>query len=118
MENRTIQNGEKLIFSVAIGIGTLNTPPTIRVTSQLKNSYYQGEVVDVQGYVNDVDNGDIVTVKYAIDGGEEMVIANNLRPMVVKNIFIHHFLFQIIYRMESISFRYGQQIAAVICQYQ
>lgn len=79
-ENRTIQNGEKLIFSVAIGIGTLNTPPTIRVTSQLKNSYYQGEVVDVQGYVNDIDNGDIVTVKYAIDGGEEMVIANNLRP--------------------------------------
>ena len=78
-KNRTIQNGE-LIFSVAIGIGTLNTPPTIRVTSQLKNSYYQGEVVDVQGYVNDVDNGDIVTVKYAIDGGEEMVIANNLRP--------------------------------------
>ena len=58
-KNRTIQNGEKLIFSVAIGIGTLNTPPTIRVTSQLKNSYYQGEVVDVQGYVNDVDNGDI-----------------------------------------------------------
>ena len=79
-KNRTIQNGEKLIFSVAIGIGTLNTPPTIRVTSQLKNSYYQGEVVDVQGYVNDVDNGDIVTVKYAIDGGEEMVIANSLRP--------------------------------------
>ena len=79
-KNRTIQNEEKLIFSVAIGIGTLNTPPTIRVTSQLKNSYYQGEVVDVQGYVNDVDNGDIVTVKYAIDGGEEMVIANNLRP--------------------------------------
>lgn len=35
-KNRTIQNGEKLIFSVAIGIGTLNTPPTIRVTSQLK----------------------------------------------------------------------------------
>ena len=79
-KNRTIQNGEKLIFSVAIGIGTLNTPPTIRVTSQLKNSYYKGEVVDVQGYVNDIDNGDIVTVKYAIDGGEEMVIANNLRP--------------------------------------
>lgn len=79
-KNRTIQNGEKLIFSVAIGIGTLNTPPTIKVTSQLKNSYYQGEVVDVQGYVNDIDNGDIVTVKYAIDGGEEMVIANNLRP--------------------------------------
>lgn len=79
-KNRTIQNGEKLIFSVAIGIGTLNTPPTIRVTSQLKNSYYQGGVVDVQGYVNDIDNGDIVTVKYAIDGGEEMVIANNLRP--------------------------------------
>lgn len=79
-KNRTIQNGEKLIFSVAIGIGTLNTPPTIRVTSQLKNSYYQGEVVDVQGYVNDIDNGDIVTVNYAIDGGEEMVIANNLRP--------------------------------------
>ena len=79
-KNRTIQNEEKLIFSVAIGIGTLNTPPTIRVTSQLKNSYYQGEVVDVQGYVNDIDNGDIVTVKYAIDGGEEMVIANNLRP--------------------------------------
>ena len=79
-KNRTIQNGEKLIFSVAIGIGTLNTPPTIRVTSQLKNSYYQGEVVDVQGYVNDIDNGDIVTVKYAIDGGEEMVIANSLRP--------------------------------------
>ena len=79
-KNRTIQNEEKLIFSVAIGIGTLNTPPTIRVTSQLKNSYYQGEVVDVQGYVNDIDNGDIVIVKYAIDGGEEMVIANNLRP--------------------------------------
>lgn len=79
-KNRTIQNGEKLIFSVAIGIGTLNTPPTIRVTSQLKNSYYQGEVVDVQGYVNDIDNGDIIIVKYAIDGGEEMVIANNLRP--------------------------------------
>ena len=39
MKTGTIQNGEKLIFSVAIGIGTLNTPPTIRVTSQLKNSY-------------------------------------------------------------------------------
>lgn len=92
-KNRTIQNGEKLIFSVAIGIGTLNTPPTIRVTSQLKNSYYQGEVVDVQGYVNDIDNGDIVTVKYAIDGGEEMVIANNLRPNGSEKYF--HTLFSI-----------------------
>lgn len=79
-KNRTIQNGEKLTFSTVIGVGTLNTPPTIRVTSQLKNSYFQGEVVDVQGYVNDADNGDIVTVKYAIDNGEEITIANNLVP--------------------------------------
>ena len=79
-KNRTIQNGEKLIFSVAIGIGTLNTPPTIRATSQLKNSYIQGEKVDVEGYVNDVDKGDIVTVKYAIDNGSEITIANNLTP--------------------------------------
>ena len=79
-KNRTIQNGEKLIFSVAIGIGTLNTPPTIRATSQLKNSYIQGEKVDVEGYVNDVDKGDIVTVKYAIDNGSEITISNNLTP--------------------------------------
>lgn len=79
-KNRTIQNGEKLTFSTVIGVGTLNTPPTIRVTSQLKNSYFQGEVVDVQGYVNDADNGDIVTVKYAIDNGEEITIASNLVP--------------------------------------
>ena len=86
-KNRTIQNGEKLIFSVAIGIGTLNTPPTIRATSQLKNSYIQGEKVDVEGYVNDVDKGDIVTVKYAIDNGSEITIANNLTPNGTKKYF-------------------------------
>lgn len=79
-QNRSINPGETLSFSALIGIGILNTPPTIKVTSNTKPVYYPGEIFSFSGTVNDVDNGDIVSIKYSLDGGPEQIIGNNYMP--------------------------------------
>ena len=79
-KNRTIGPGETQKYSVIIGVGELNTPPTINVTSSFETAYYPTQTVRVTGTVNDVDRGDVLTVKYAIDSGAEVTIGNNYRP--------------------------------------
>ena len=79
-QNRTIAPGEELEFSALIGIGTLNTPPTITVTSGVEPVYYPNEYITFSGKVNDADTGDIVSIKYALDGGEERTIGGQYIP--------------------------------------
>ena len=79
-KNRTIGPNETQKYSIIIGIGKLNTPPTINVTSTFNTAYYPTQTVQVKGTVNDVDIGDVVTVKYAIDAGNEITIGSNYRP--------------------------------------
>jgi len=79
-QNRTLAPGQSLDLSVLIGVGQLNNPPTITANNFAKSTYYPGEVVNVYGTVNDVDTGDVVSVKYAVDGGKEIVIATGIVP--------------------------------------
>ena len=79
-KNRSIGPGETQKYSVIIGVGELNTPPTINVTSSFDKAYYPTQTVKVTGTVNDIDVGDVLTVKYAIDSGAEITIGNNYRP--------------------------------------
>lgn len=79
-KNRSIAPGETQKYSVLIGIGELNNTPTINVTSSVKDTYYRGEVVNIQGTVNDVDYGDVVRVKYAVDDGIEYEIDQLFTP--------------------------------------
>jgi hypothetical protein len=79
-QNKTIQPGETQKYSVLIGIGILNEPPTLNVTSSVKDTYYRGEIVNIQGTVNDIDYGDVLTVKYAVDDGTEYSIGQTFTP--------------------------------------
>lgn len=79
-KNRSIGPGETQKYSIIIGVGELNTPPTINVTSSFDTVYYPTQTVQVAGTVNDADRGDVLTVKYAIDSGTEVTIGNNYRP--------------------------------------
>mgnify|MGYP000900645027 CR=1 FL=1 len=79
-KNRSIAPGETQKYSVLIGIGELNNAPTINITSSVKDTYYRGEVVNIQGTVNDVDYGDVVRVKYAVDDGIEYEIDQSFTP--------------------------------------
>lgn len=79
-KNRSIGPGETQKYSAIIGVGKLNTPPTINVTSSFDKAYYPTQTVKVTGTVNDIDVGDVLTVKYAIDSGAEITIGNNYRP--------------------------------------
>ena len=79
-KNRSMGPGETQKYSVIIGVGELNTPPTINVTSSFDKAYYPTQTVKVTGTVNDIDVGDVLTVKYAIDSGAEITIGNNYRP--------------------------------------
>lgn len=79
-QNRRIEPGQTLEFSALIGMGELNNPPTLTVDSTLKEQYFTFESVGIAGYVNDQDYGDIVSVKYAIDGGNEQTISSGHRP--------------------------------------
>lgn len=79
-KNRTISSGETQIYSVAFGIGQLNDPPTIEINTSLASQYYAGETVTISGKVNDVNSGDVVTVKYAIDNGTEYSVPGTYTP--------------------------------------
>lgn len=85
-KNRTIGAGQTQTYSVLIGIGELNDPPTISLTSTFKNFYYENEEVLITGRVNDINTGDRVTVKYAVDNGTEYEIPQVFTPNgVAKN---------------------------------
>lgn len=73
-KNRTIAPGETQSYSALIGIGELNEIPTISVTGSLEDAYSSGDKVNIKGYVKDVDVGDRLTIRYAIDGGTENTI--------------------------------------------
>ena len=44
-KNRSIGPGETQKYSVIIGVGELNTPPTINVTSSFDKAYYPTQTV-------------------------------------------------------------------------
>jgi len=79
-KNRNIAPGETQKYSALIGIGVLNNPPTINITSSVKDTYYRGEIVNIRGTVNDVDYSDVLTVKYAVDDGVEYSIGQKFVP--------------------------------------
>ena len=86
-KNRTLGPNETQKYSVVIGVGTLNSPPTITVNSPTKAKYSPNDTISVQGTVNDVDSGDTVQVKYAFDGNDETFLnSTSYTPNgVVKN---------------------------------
>lgn len=86
-KNRTIQPGETQKYSVLIGIGELNNPPTLNLNTNLKNIYYTGEYVPISGTVNDTDMNDIVYIRYAIDDGAEIQIPGSYKPNGVPKSF-------------------------------
>ena len=80
-KNRTITPNQTLKFSAVIGIGTLNSPPTITVTSSTKSQYTKNESLSISGKVNDVDSGDTVRVKYSFDDkGENFLNSTYYTP--------------------------------------
>ena len=79
-KNRYIGPGETQVYSVLIGIGAINNPPTLSLTSALKSQYFEGENVPITGYVNDTDAGDSVVIRYAIDNGVEYTIPGTFYP--------------------------------------
>jgi len=74
-KNRTIAPNETQVYSALIGIGDLNTPPVLTNTSTLKSEYYPNNVISLSGTINDADVGDILKIKYALDGGAEVVVS-------------------------------------------
>ncbi len=79
-KNRTIRGGETQTYSAVIGVGTLNSPPTLSVTSSTKSSYKSTETIPITGLVNDTDRGDVVTVKYAFDNKTEQSLPGTFTP--------------------------------------
>lgn len=74
-KNRTIAPNETQVYSALIGIGELNTPPVLTNTTNLKNEYYPNNIISLSGTINDADVGDILKIKYALDGGRETVVS-------------------------------------------
>lgn len=74
-KDRTIAPNETQVYSALIGIGELNTPPVLTNTTNLKNEYYPNNIISLSGTINDADVGDILKIKYALDGGRETVVS-------------------------------------------
>ncbi len=79
-QNRTIEANSEINLSVLFGVGQLNEPPTITLTSTLKSAYNSNETISIAGNVNDKDSGDSLTIKYALDGGTEYTIPGTYVP--------------------------------------
>lgn len=52
-----------------------NNDPSINVTSPIDNNFYS-TTLPLSGSVSDADTGDVITVKYAIDGGAAQALPN------------------------------------------
>ncbi|MFJ8528476.1 Ig-like domain-containing protein [Bacillus sp. NPDC094106] len=62
-------------FSVIVGAGALNESPQLELTRPNDgNTYYSGETFKLEGHVQDLDKGDNVEVKWAIDNGKDSTL--------------------------------------------
>jgi len=86
-QNRTIAPNETQVYSALIGIGDLNTPPVLTNTSTLKSEYYPNNVISLSGTINDVDLGDILKIKYALDGGAETVVSRTYTSTRIPQVY-------------------------------
>ncbi|MGE6668688.1 fibronectin type III domain-containing protein [Paenibacillus xylanexedens] len=62
-------------FSTIVGIGPQNVPPSFTLTAPSSGqTYYKGEQLQISGTTRDTDVGDLLTVKWSIDGGSENIL--------------------------------------------
>lgn len=62
-------------FSTIVGIGPKNAPPSFTLTAPSSGqTYYKGEQLQISGTTRDTDIGDLLTVKWSIDGGAENML--------------------------------------------
>ncbi|NMI06315.1 S-layer protein [Paenibacillus sp. SZ31] len=62
-------------FSTIVGIGPKNVPPSFSLTAPSSGqTYYKGEQLQISGTTRDTDVGDLLTVKWSIDGGSENIL--------------------------------------------
>ncbi|WP_339784113.1 fibronectin type III domain-containing protein [Paenibacillus sp. FSL R7-0313] len=62
-------------FSTIVGIGPKNAPPSFTLTAPSSGqTYYKGEQLQISGTTRDTDVGDLLTVKWSIDGGSENIL--------------------------------------------
>ncbi|SEN44526.1 fibronectin type III domain-containing protein [Paenibacillus sp. OK076] len=62
-------------FSTIVGIGPKNAPPSFALSAPSSGqTYYKGEQLQISGTTRDTDVGDLLTVKWSIDGGSENML--------------------------------------------
>ncbi|MGC5771864.1 fibronectin type III domain-containing protein [Paenibacillus pabuli] len=62
-------------FSTIVGIGPKNAPPSFTLSAPSSGqTYYKGEQLQISGTTRDTDMGDLLTVKWSIDGGVENIL--------------------------------------------
>ncbi|WP_339838672.1 fibronectin type III domain-containing protein [Paenibacillus sp. FSL R7-0272] len=72
---RSTANQGSRKFSTIVGIGPQNVPPSFTLTAPASGqTYYKGEQLQISGTTRDNDAGDLLTVKWSIDGGPENVL--------------------------------------------
>ncbi|MEK4372337.1 fibronectin type III domain-containing protein [Paenibacillus sp. FSL R5-0473] len=75
-DKQTVSSGGSRKVSTIVGIGPQNTPPSFALSSPAANqSYYKGQTLQIAGTTKDTDIGDLLTVKWSIDGGAENVLS-------------------------------------------
>lgn len=71
-DGKAVANQTSRKFSTIVGIGPKNAPPSFALTTPTTGqTYYKGEQLQIVGTTRDTDVGDLLTVKWSIDGGEE-----------------------------------------------
>ena len=70
--NRVLQAGEKQVFSVLIGIGSLSTAPIVELVNDT-GDIYQADLIKINAKVTDVDENSHEYIYYSID--EETPVA-------------------------------------------
>lgn len=72
---RSTANQASRKFSTIVGIGPQNVPPSFSLTAPASGqTYYKGEQLQISGTTRDNDAGDLLTVKWSIDGGPENIL--------------------------------------------
>ncbi|MFC9708422.1 fibronectin type III domain-containing protein [Paenibacillus sp. NPDC056933] len=62
-------------FSTIVGIGPKNAPPSFTLSAPSSGqTYYKGQQLQISGTTRDTDVGDLLTVKWSIDGGAENIL--------------------------------------------
>ncbi|WP_408895373.1 fibronectin type III domain-containing protein [Paenibacillus taichungensis] len=75
-DKQPVSSGGSRKVSTIVGIGPQNTPPSFALSSPAANqSYYKGQTLQIAGTTKDTDIGDLLTVKWSIDGGAENVLS-------------------------------------------